>query len=334
MVRLRHLAMASRMLAHRFRELHPYEVQASLLTACNGRCVYCRCYEVKTELMTTEQWVDIIRGLGALGTVRIKFQGGEPSLRHDFRELCAEANAAGMTTAATSHGKQVPSNPDLIDYLDELIISLDSPRREVNDSLRGEGAYDGAVGAIDIALEKELRTFVNMVLTQKNLPDLEAMLEFCEARGVILNAQPAIFGVYYYDEVARSLALTGEQIRDAHLRIAEWKRQGRPMLFSPRTYQKVAEWPDHNVLSIRSNGESSCMAGKYYINIEPNGDVLPCIQHSESLQPKNILRDGLEEALRNVRRHDCGDCFMVYLTERKAVFGLKPRALWEVVKRG
>jgi MoaA/NifB/PqqE/SkfB family radical SAM enzyme len=334
MLRVRHLKMASRMLAHRFRELYLFEAQVSLLTACNGRCVYCRCYEVKAEQMSTEQWVDIIRGLGALGAVRIKFQGGEPSLRHDFRELCAEAKASGMTTAATSHGQRVPSNPELIDYLDELIISLDSPRREINDSLRGEGAYDGAVGAIEVALEKGLKTYVNMVLTRTNLPELEAMVEFCESRGVTLNAQPAIFGVYYYDEVARSLALTREEIRESHIRLAQWKRRGRSILFSAETYRQVADWPDHNVLSTRSKGVSSCMAGKYYVNIEPNGDVLPCIQHASSLKPKNIIKDGLEEALRHVRRHDCGDCFMVYLTERKAIFGLRPRALWEVVRRG
>src|SRR5438132_1514764 len=83
MIRLRHLNMASRFLARRFRKLHPYEVQAVLLNACNLRCVYCRCPDVQTTLLTTEQWRWIIRSLGRLGTLRIKFQGGEPTIRKD-----------------------------------------------------------------------------------------------------------------------------------------------------------------------------------------------------------------------------------------------------------
>ncbi len=76
------------------------------------------------------------------------------------------------------------------------------------------------------------------------------------------------------------------------------------------------------------------MAGKSYIHIEPNGDVHPCAFHGADFAPKNIIKDGLEEALRHTRRHNCGDCFTVYLNERKAVFGLKPAALREVIRRG
>jgi MoaA/NifB/PqqE/SkfB family radical SAM enzyme len=76
------------------------------------------------------------------------------------------------------------------------------------------------------------------------------------------------------------------------------------------------------------------MAGKDFIRIESNGDVLPCCQYDADLVPKNILKDGLEEALRHVRRHNCGDCWRVYYSERKALFGLRPSALREVVRRG
>src|SRR5207253_5035868 len=92
----RHLRFAARYAKHRLRKLHPFEVQASLLNACNLRCAYCRCPDVKIELMTTEHWVRAIEGFGALGTMRIKYQGGEPTLRQDFRTLCAASQAAGI----------------------------------------------------------------------------------------------------------------------------------------------------------------------------------------------------------------------------------------------
>jgi len=54
-IRRHHLKMASRYVTHRLRKIHAFEVQANLLNACHQRCLYCRCPEVKTELMTIEQ---------------------------------------------------------------------------------------------------------------------------------------------------------------------------------------------------------------------------------------------------------------------------------------
>ncbi len=334
MIRPRHLRMTTRYLAHRFQELHPYEVQALILNACDLKCVYCRCPEIRTNLMTTDQWRSIIQSLGALGTLRIKFQGGEPTLRSDFRDLCCEAQQAGLITAVVTHGLKIASHPVLLDHLDEIVVSLDSSTPEFHDRLRGAGTHTGAVQAIDLARERGLRTYVVMVVCRENYSELERMLEFCERRGIRLHAQPVLFGRDPFDDRARDLALTGEQVRTMHQRLAEWKRQGRALMFSESAYQKVARWPDHGVLTTRSQGESPCMAGKFYVHIEANGDVWPCGQHGANFTPKNIILHGLMEALRHVRHHDCGDCFSAYLNERKAVFGLRPAALLEIVRRG
>jgi len=76
------------------------------------------------------------------------------------------------------------------------------------------------------------------------------------------------------------------------------------------------------------------MAGRFYIHIEPNGDIHPCAQHNASFTPKNIVRDGLEDALGHVQQHDCGNCFSAYLNERKGLFALRPNALLEMARRG
>ena len=334
MVRLRHLRLARRFLAHRFQTLHPYDVQAALLNACNLKCVYCRCPEIKTTLMTTTQWRTIIRRLGALGTIRIKFQGGEPTLRADFGELCAEARRAGITAAVVTNGLAIAAQPALLDGLDEVVVSLDSVTPEIHDRLRGQATHAQAVRAIDLARARGVATYVVMVVHRDNLCELEPLLNFCEARGVRLHAQPVLFGRPAFDEAARHLALAAEQVRALHARLAAWKRQRRGLMFAAHTYQGVAAWPDYSVLTTRSDGWSACMAGKYYIHIEANGDVWPCQQHGARFTPKNIVNDGLDEALHHVQRHDCGDCFTAYLNERKAVFGLRPMALLEMARRG
>jgi MoaA/NifB/PqqE/SkfB family radical SAM enzyme len=334
MIRSRHLKTAFRFLAHRYRALHPYEVQAQLLNTCNTRCVYCACPEVKSPQLTTEQWLSVIRSLGKLGTLRLKFQGGEPTLHEDFGRLCLEAKRAGLISATVSNGFRIVSQPNLLDHLDELVVSLDSTRPEVNNRLRGEGSYPAAIRAIRLAVGRGLRVFVNMAICRENIADLEAMLEFCEALGIRMNAQPVVFGRLYYDAKAQAIGLAHGEIQRLHLQLASWKREGRPLLFSAGSYLRAASWPDTSVLTTRSPGNSPCRAGKSFVHIEPNGDVLPCIQHGADFRPKNVLADGLEEALKHVRQHNCGDCWAAYLNERKTLFALRPAALRELFRRG
>jgi MoaA/NifB/PqqE/SkfB family radical SAM enzyme len=334
MLNARHLRFAARFAAHRFKPLHPFEVQAAVLNACNLRCAYCCCPDIKTDMLSTEEWVDTIQKFGQLGTMRIKFQGGEPTLRADFRTLCAAAQAAGIATAVVSNGLQFVDNPALMDHLDEIVFSLDSATAAHNDSIRGEGVHARVVEAIELARARDIRLFINMVVTNRSLDEIEPMLDFCEARGIGLNAQPVVFGRKYYNDVAKPYALNDEQVRAMHRKLADWKRAGRKLMFAAATYENVLSWADYSELSRRVPQESGCMAGRFYVHIEPNGDVHPCVQHSAAYTPKNIARDGLEAALAHAQHHDCGNCFSAYLNERKTLFSLRPGPLLEMARRG
>jgi MoaA/NifB/PqqE/SkfB family radical SAM enzyme len=334
MIKARQLKLGLRVLRHSLNTVRPYEVAAQLWNTCDQRCIYCRCPEVETELLTTEQWYRILRELRRLGTLRIKFQGGEPTLRPDFLEICREARRLGMITSAVTNGMKTSAKPELLDPLMEVVVSLDSLRPDVNDFMRGPGAFEGATKTIDLSLERGIKTYVNMALCQKNLEDLEGMLTFCEQRGMKMNAQPIKFGVVYYDDSARLFALTPDQIREFHLQMINWKKQGRGIMFSVSSFQKALDWPDLTQNNMRCQGDSACMAGKFYFHIDPDGDVIPCIPHGADIRPKNILKDGLVEALRQVRHHNCGDCWSPYLNERKALSRFRPEAVIEFFKRG
>ena len=171
--------------------------------------------------MTTEQWRSTIRQLGALGMLRIKFQGGEPTIRADFAELCAEAKQAGMITAVITNGIRIAAEPQLLTNVDEMVVSLDSVSPVFHDHLRGQDTHAQAVRAIDVGRRRGLRMYVVMVVNRENWPELEPMLDFCEARGVGLHAQLVLFGRDAFDDGARHLALTDEQMRDMHTRLAE-----------------------------------------------------------------------------------------------------------------
>jgi len=275
MMKVRQLKVGLRFLRYYLNKVRPYEVAAQIWNSCDQRCIYCRCPEVATPLMTTDQWRVVLRELRRMGTIRIKFQGGEPTIKPDFSELCWEARNLGMITSTVTNGMRIASNPELLAPLKEVVVSLDSLRPEVNDYMRGEGAHEGAMKTIDFALERGLKTYVNMALCRKNLEDLEPMLTFCESKGMKMNAQPIKFGVKYYDDQARKIALSPEQIKTFHLQMVNWKKQGRGIMFSANSYRKALDWPDLTRNTIQSEEYSKCMAGNFYFHIDPNGDVIP-----------------------------------------------------------
>lgn len=336
MSRRQQLRLAGRFLRHRFATLHPFEVQAVLLNACNLRCAYCSCPDLATELLSTDQWLDVIRRLGAVGTMRLKWQGGEPTLRRDFRTLCAAVRAAGILCAVVTNGVRVAGDPSLLDDLDEVVFSLDSVDPALTDAVRGAGVHAAVLEAIEAARRRphRPRLFVNMVVMRANLGEIEPMLAYCEARGIGLNVQPAVFGLPYYDDGARPLALDQTQTREMFATLERLKRQGRALMFAAAAYENAARWPDYAALTRPSPGRSSCVMGRVYVHIEANGDVLPCVQTAAAFRPMNLVRDGFAAALRHVQRHQCGDCYSAYLNERKALFGLRPAAVVEYLRRG
>lgn len=326
--------MASHFLRYRVRTLHPFEVQAVLLNACNLKCTYCRCPEIPVPQMTTAQWTTTLRQLARAGTFRIKFQGGEPTIRKDFAEIAAASRQAGILTAVVTNGTMIAARPALLDHLDEVVVSLDALTPERHDAYRGSGSHAAAIAALAASKARGRAVYINMVVHRNTIDELPGMLEFCASHGYGLNAQAVMFGADYQDRSAEAeLRLPQDDERRMYEQLADWKRAGRPLMFASSTYARTARWQDFSVLSVAAEGRSSCMAGRDYIHIEANGDVHPCIVHTGPFTAKNLLRDGFGAALRHARHHHCVDCSLAYLNERKALFSLRPAAILELLRR-
>ncbi|MEZ5316599.1 MAG: radical SAM protein [Vicinamibacterales bacterium] len=330
----RGLRYAAHFLRYRFRDLHPFEVQAVLLNACNLRCRYCRCPEIPVPQMTTVQWVDALGRFARAGTLRVKFQGGEPTIRRDFAEIAAASRAAGIITAVVTNGLAIAERPALLDHLDEVVVSLDALTPARHDAWRGAGTHAPAVAALEAAAARGRAAYVNMVVHRDTLEEVEPMLEFCERQGYGLNAQAVMFGADYQDASARGeIGLTDAEERALYAQLARWRAAGRSLMFSAASYRRTSRWHDFRVLSIARDGPSRCMAGRDYLHVEANGDVHPCIVHTGPFTPRNLVRDGFEVAVRHARHHSCVDCSLAYLNERKALFGLRPGAVFGMLRR-
>jgi MoaA/NifB/PqqE/SkfB family radical SAM enzyme len=241
---------------------------------------------------------------------------------------------AGVISSVTTNGQIFEQNPDLLDFLDEIVFSLDALDAVKNDQQRGAGVHAKILKSIDLALERGIDVYINMVVTRNTFDQIEPLLEFCEQKGIGFHAQPVQTDWSYADPLVTSLTLADEEIREMHYRMARWKRAGRSLMFSAETYERTARWPDFTQFKSYDNSKrSNCMAGRYYVHIEPNGDVYPCAMNAKMGKYKNIVQDGLKAALTRAQHHHCQDCGMAYLNERKALFSLKPFAIRQMLAR-
>lgn len=329
------LQLAGRYLRHRFRRLRPFEVQASVTNQCNLRCHYCACHTLAGPELTTEQWMEVMAALRKLGCGRFKFQGGEPTTRPDFKPLAAEVKRLDMICAITTNGINIAEDPGLLSHLDEVVISLDSHRRENHDRLRGQGTHQTVLRAIDHCQRAGKKTLINMVVSRVNYTDLEGMLAFCQERGLFFNAQPMVSGKVFYGSGNDDIMLSLDEIQRMNLTLAQWKTQGEPVMFSAPSYRHAAAWSDYENHLKMGHPPSRCIGGKSYLHIEPNGDVFPCSFHvGGNLTVKNLLADGLQAAMLRAGEHGCRECWIPYLNERRALAGLRPGAVWAYLARG
>lgn len=305
----------------------PFFVQYSLLNDCNAVCVYCNSPHRGEPQIDTAAHRQILSEFAALGALRIKLLGGEPLLRSDIGELVGIVQELGMRCAMVTNGFMIERKLDVIKTLDELIISIDGGQ-EAHDRHRGAGTWDRVMGAIEICSREKMDFFLSAVVTNSNEDQIDWLLGLADKLGVMVNFQIPQFNPDVYGSGAKSWMPDAEDVRRIIGKVIQAKRDGAPVLFSARSYQLTLDWDDFSRERDDRPGQvSPCTAGRYFVNMEPNGDIYPCVLHIGTFSPKNALADGVEAAWRHAHNHSCFGCYNTWLNENRAIFDLNPAVL-------
>ena len=124
-----------------------------------------------------------------LGAEMIGITGGEPFFREDIFDLYelvlseSHRSVTTLTNGTRLKGKVLERLKEVADDRVELRISLDGPNAEVNDRIRGNGSFKGAVRGIKNAQQTDCRVTVTMAT-----PSLYAGVP---AAPTVANASPA-----------------------------------------------------------------------------------------------------------------------------------------------
>lgn len=144
---------------------------------CNQKCYYCDRFHEDMDL-TPENYNIILSKLIDYDVKNLTFGGGESLLVDCFKQIVKDASQHGIHLKLVTNGKLVLQNLDIIQYFDEITLSIDSFDSVINEELgRGLNHYNDVCDAIrGIKNAKEsIRLNINSVVTKINLDEVMKM---------------------------------------------------------------------------------------------------------------------------------------------------------------
>ncbi len=191
--------IAKRILEWKKRKAGPFEVQLNPTNKCNLKCKFCwlRDFDdgsLTYEELTTRKYEEIIKDCYRMDVHTIEITGGgEPLMREDIFQIMKKIKKYGMFGRLVTNGTLFTEEKirELIKIgWDEIVFSLDSSRKEINDFLRGESFEKIVENIKKFQIEKMKRKrekpliSIHTVLCNKNYKYLPEMFEFAYKLGV------------------------------------------------------------------------------------------------------------------------------------------------------
>jgi len=185
------------LLTDRFGRMHWY-LRVSVTERCNIRCQYCMPEEgvplfQKNEILTFEEISTLVSWFAESGVRKIRFTGGEPTIRKNLDQLVSMINQIpGIETIAmTTNGILLKEQlPDLVKAgMTQFNISLDTLSREKFNKISLRDDFDRVMESIDFALNfPGIEVKINSV-AMKNVNDdeLVQMIDYFKSYPVELR---------------------------------------------------------------------------------------------------------------------------------------------------
>jgi len=327
----------------------PVSVVWSLSYRCNLRCKHCYqdASQPSADELTIEEQLKVVHQLADAGVSMVVLSGGEPLTNPNLGRLIAEIRACGMVVSIDSNGVLIDAAT--VEHLRQLGVSsvelsLDSSDAEAHDDFRGlKGAFERTLNAVELCSGAGIFTTIATTATTLNHSDSRSLIRLARSRGA--NR------VVFFDLIPAGRGRGIQNVRLSPSQLVELMSLVKEEC-SMECGEVFTELPQYVVYSSCDGGDSvsddsvralsverftvssffdcsgrnnlyrrfaaylgGCPAGRLYCNIQPNGDVTPCMFMPESPVAGNLRRQSFVdvwrsqtfEALRE-RRHLKGKC--------------------------
>lgn len=226
----------------------PYRIDCALTYKTSGENQAAAPVDRVRREMTTGEWKSILKKVWDAGVPQVIFTGGEPTLRPDLPELIRYAEELGQVTGLLSNGDRLTDPQHMHDVLysglDHIMLTLD-PDNEISWE------------ALKDLLAEDIFVTVHLTLTPRLVKDFSFQMDRLKTLGVThvsLSASSA--------ELKPALLAAREQVAAHDLNLV---------------WDLPVPYSDMNPVSVEleSTEEAPVGAGKAWLYVEPDGDVLP-----------------------------------------------------------
>ena len=157
---------------------------------CNLKCKHCQAmnyYENKEQKNNDLNFKDIctvIDKLKALNVGSIGLLGGEPLIRKDIFSIFKYIKKQNITLVLNTNGILITSKNvnNILNYCDNIIISLDGITSQTHDWLRGSGSFSKTLHGINLLLKNRTdknKIGISFVLNRYNYNQTIKLSAFC-----------------------------------------------------------------------------------------------------------------------------------------------------------
>jgi cyclic pyranopterin phosphate synthase len=273
-------------------------LRLSVTDRCDLRCSYClpkgfRDFTEPADWLAPEEIARVVGVFARLGVSRVRLTGGEPLTRKRIVDIAAgiaATPAIADLSLSTNATRLATMAGDLRTAgVARLNVSLDTLDRAEYARLTGKDCLDQVLAGLSAASEAGFKLVkINMVaLPGLTVEAVEAMIDFCMARGFILRLIEAMpMGDAGRGAGFLSLASIEKALLERHpLRAALVPGGG------PARYLRHDDNPRFTIGFITPRSQHFCSTCNR-VRMTVDGSLHLCLGHEERFDLRDMMRDG------------------------------------------
>jgi MoaA/NifB/PqqE/SkfB family radical SAM enzyme len=264
---------------------------------------------------------EFIRDAVNLNPASLVFSGGEPLLRNDIFELISFTNSFRVNTCLTSNGTLIDdaiARKLASSGIGVVNISIDGPM-EIHDSLRGKGAFEKAVCALENLKKHKIESTIATIVCRQNYKYLSFVVGLAQRFGVTTVKFQPFSDIFLLDkQKGKDFFVSAKERNEIQAKVEEVQKLSNKFSIAINPAGYLRHLPDYLTGCSSFTAPISCQALWRSCPISSEGDVHPCWVLSDSIIG-NIKSSKLSE-IWNSRAHQdlrkeilskgCPPCFM------------------------
>jgi radical SAM protein with 4Fe4S-binding SPASM domain len=234
-----------------------WAVGVGTTNACNYNCKHCYSRGTDPYYLNVNDIKSLVESLEInslnLGT-------GENGLNPHLPGILDYISERKIKSSLTSNGYTIAMLSEMqLNRFNDIDISIDFPKQDENDDIRGAGAFSSANKAIEKCKACGVETSIVCCLTNKNYNYMEGMVELSNKWGVNLRVN------VYKPVHNEGLKLNYEQFWSA-----------MKTLLGNANLVSCSEPIVNTILGIKVL-DGGCPCGKMSVRVRPDGVIVPCV---------------------------------------------------------